>query len=155
MPLILALQDLLPTKWSRTIAVSTFPAATAVATLPHFLSPALPSTTQAEIVLLQVTLFLSISLLGTLLTLYLVLLHFQVKPTLDDKMRYSRLPQHHKVLVAISKITRPSVSKIAHATSMSEESVIHYIDSMRGHNYIEPQGPLALTKEGHRAVLQL
>ena len=155
MPLVPTLQDLLPTKWSRTIAVSTFPAATAVATLPHFLSPTLPSRTQAEIVLLQATLFLLISLLGTLLTLSLVLLHFQVKPTPEDKTRYARLALHHRVIVAISKITRPSVPKIAQATSMSEESVIHYVDFMRGHKYIELQGPLALTKEGHQAVLQL
>ena len=155
MPPVSALQDLLPTKWSRTIAISTFPAATAVATLPHFLSPALPSTTQAEIVLSQATLFLLMSLIGALLTLVLVLLHFQIKPTSEEKTRYARLAQHHKVMVAISRITRPSVSKIALATSMSEESVIHYIDSMRGHKYIEPQDPLTLTKEGHRAALQL
>ena len=105
--------------------------------------------------LLQATLFLLISLIGSLLTLILVVVYCRTRLAEVALSKYSRLPVNQQVISAIYKITRPTISKIALATSLSEESVVHYVEFMRMHKYIKENDPLSLTEEGYRAVQQL
>ena len=146
------LSDLLPTRLLRTIAVSTWPAATVAAALPHFLSPLLPATTEAEIVLSQIALFLLITTIGSTSALVLLLCHTS---GLSKRIEFGpKMADHHKVMVAISRVTKPTVKKVAMATGLAEETVTRHIEMLRKHNYIESTNGIALTEEGHRAVLQ-
>ena len=103
-------------------------------------------------VLVQISTFLAVMLLGLLACIYLSLrgASKNVAP-----VNYSRLSEHHRVIVAISRITRPTVPKIAVEVGLAEETVRHYIQFMRSHKYIEPTDPLSLTDEGHRVVVRL
>jgi len=65
------------------------------------------------------------------------------------------MADHHKVMVAISRITKPTAQKIAAATNLAEETVVRHIEMLQKHNYIQAGNGIALTEEGHRAVLQL
>jgi cell division protein FtsL len=69
------LQDLLPTKWSRGSALITLAASPIAWAIPHLASPFWPSSTQALIVLAQLSLSLLVALLGTIVTFGFVLSH--------------------------------------------------------------------------------
>jgi predicted membrane protein len=66
------LQDWLPTKLSRRIALLTLTVASGGAALVRFLRPLLPKVTEAELVLLQSTVWLLFALVGTWLALFFV-----------------------------------------------------------------------------------
>ncbi|MEO8298737.1 MAG: hypothetical protein ABI574_13120 [Burkholderiales bacterium] len=152
MTLLEYLTSKLPSAAAKAVAIGTLPSALAVSSLPHFLSPLFPSSTESEVVLVQISTFLSVLLLGLLACLYL---SFRGASKNVAPVNYARLAEHHRVIVAISRITRPTVEKIALEVGLAEEAVRYHVQLMRDHNYIEPTEPISLTKEGHRAVVQL
>ncbi len=81
------LQDWLPTKLSQRIALWTWPVAIGGAALVRFLIPLTPSVTAAEIVLLQSIVFLFLALLGSLITLFLVMHHYKNPLSREEKIK--------------------------------------------------------------------
>jgi hypothetical protein len=83
------LQDWLPTKLSRIVAISTLPIATGGVALVHFLRPLMPSLTEVEITLWQLAVWLSLTLMCTFITLLLVCRAYHQLKTKKAPMRIS------------------------------------------------------------------
>ena len=152
---IATLSALLPTKLSRTIAGLTWPASIAVATLPHWLSPYMPSLTEATIVLSQVALFLASALSGVMLVLASLLLHYSSKPAKWPLERYMNLPMNNRMLLAIASISTPTIKAISQETIMSEDSVRYWLAVHRNAGNIELDDPIRFTETGHRNAINV
>ena len=84
---------LLPTTAARWVAMATPPTALAAFAAPHFLSPLLPKSTEAEIVLAQLLLLSLVGLIGSLVVLGLVLHNYKLKET-NAVLIKKKIPLH-------------------------------------------------------------
>ena len=142
MPLPTTLEDVLPTKWSQRIAISTLPVATVVASLPHFLSPLWPKSTGAEIVLLQCTVWLLTTLVGASAILVLLLHHIRelntkiaavsVKPApteLDINIPLEIVME--RALAIVARVERQNDAQLAKLFGMRKQEATLYLHELR------------------------
>jgi ribosomal protein S25 len=160
---------LLPTKAARLAALATLGLATAASLAPHFLSPLLPKTTEAEIVLAQILLPTLTLLLGSWVVFWIVLKELAIqaaatknkqKPTKAEPPLPGELGKallHHvalKTSVTVFELctatkARQSVAEL-HLHDMQEHGFVSQILSWEGATYwrIEPEGTRYLIAQG-------
>jgi hypothetical protein len=140
---------LLPTKSARLAALATLTAAPPSFLLPHFVSPLLPQSTQAEIVLAQILLPTLIGLVGSLTVLLLVLIHLRqvekaasqapapatvtrqpraIRPNIDERA----IP----VLRFVCKNDRCISPRISSATKLDEQLVEYLLGELSRLEYV-------------------
>ena len=96
------LDDLLPTKWSRRLALATIGASGVAYSLPSFLPASFLPQSQEQIFLLRIVLLLLLALIGSLFTLVLVVRAYNTQ-TKQHALEIQKQREHYESLASEEK----------------------------------------------------
>ncbi|WP_077730036.1 hypothetical protein [Methylocaldum sp. 14B] len=104
------LDDLLPTKWSRRLALATIAASGAAYSLPSFLPASYLPQSQEQVFLLRLVLLLLLALVGSLFTLALVA-HAYHAQTKQHALELQKQKEHFESLATEEKKPHDNFTK--------------------------------------------
>lgn len=160
---------LLPTKAARLVALAMLSLATAASLAPHFLSPLLPKTTEAEIVLAQILLPTLTLLLGSWVIFWIVIKELAAQAAIARKPQkpIKTLPPSpgelgKALLHHVARKTSATVYDLCSATKAQQSVAELHLHDMQGLGFvsqilswegasywrIEPEGTRYLIAQG-------